>query len=117
MRALFAILIATALCAAVVIAADGPTRPTPLIRTVDPPAAKAGTEMVASGDHLGKTVVEALYLTQGEATIQVAITSQTDTAIAFKVPANAKPGRFGLMVLTTGIQPQYLDEPVYLTIE
>ena len=117
MRLLMALLISAFLIAAVVAAADGPARPTPLIRTVDPPSAKGGAELVASGDHLGNTIVEALYLTQGEATFKVVIAKQTDTSISFTLPANTKPGRFGLMVLTTGPTPEYLDEPVFLTVE
>jgi len=116
MRVLIALLI-IGLFTAVVLAADGPVRPTPVIRTVDPPSAKVGVELVASGDHLGKTAVDALYLTQGEATAKVAILRQTDTSITFKIPADTKAGRFGLMILTAGISPQFLDEPVFLTVQ
>ena len=117
MRILFAVLITATLLASVASAADGPFRPTPMIRTIDPPSSKAGAELVASGDHLGKTIVESLYLTQGEATIKVSILKQTDTSITFTAPTGTKAGRFGLMVLTTGPTAQFLDEPVYLTIE
>ena len=116
MRILLVLLI-TGLLTAVVLASDGPVRPTPVIRMVDPPSAKCGAELVASGDHLGKTIVEALYLTQGEATTKVAILKQTDTSITFKIPDDTKAGRFGLMILTAGVSPQFLDEPVFLTVQ
>ena len=116
MRVLLTLLIAVCVFAAITAASDNPVRPTPLIRAVDPPAAKCGDQVVASGDHLGKTVVESLYLTMGEATTKVEIVNQTDTSITFKVP-EVKPGRLGVMVLTAGIQPQYIDEPVSVAIE
>ena len=116
MRTLLALLIA-GLFTAVILSADEPIRPTPMIRSVDPPSAKAGGELIASGDHLGKTTVDSLFLTQGEATTKVSILKQTDTSITFKIPDDTKQGRFGLMVLTAGISPQFLDEPVFLTVQ
>lgn len=117
MRVLLTLLVAVCVFAAITAASDNPVRLTPLIHAVDPPAAKCGEQVVASGDYLGKTVVESLYLTMGEATTKVEIVNQTDTSITFKVPDKAKPGRMGVMILTTGIQPQYIDEPVSVVIE
>ncbi len=54
---------------------------------------------------------------QGETTVQVKITNQKEDAIKFDVPASVKPGRYQLMVLTAGDKPQYLEEPVYFTVE
>ena len=36
--------------------------PTPLMRTVEPYTAKVGTEVLVSGDNLGKNIVAEVYL-------------------------------------------------------
>jgi hypothetical protein len=87
-----------------------------MIKAVDPDTAKAGDVLTATGTHLDKTSVASLYMIQGEKTIQVSVQSQTEEAIQFKVPADVKPGRFQLMILTTGANPQYLEEPVYFIV-
>lgn len=102
---------------AIAAAADEPYKPVPMIKSIDPDTAKAGAELTAAGSNLQKQLVAALYMIQGEKTIQVSLISQAETALKFKVPASAKPGRFQLMVLTTGPNPQYLEEPVWFTVE
>jgi hypothetical protein len=114
-RALLALLITTFVLSAAV--ADEPVRPTPLVRTLAPSPAKPGSELVAAGQNLGKEFVASAYLTQGENTFELEITSQTPQSIKAKIPANLKPGRFGLMVLTRGEVPRYIDEPVFVNIE
>jgi len=116
MRAFLVLLAGILTVAAFAAASDAPVRPTPVIKTVAPTAAKCGDELVATGENLGDGTVESLYLTVGEATIKVVIVKQTDTLIKFKVPETAKPGRLGLMVLTAGVQAHYIDEPVYVTV-
>src|SRR5437764_11695361 len=98
-------------------ASDQPSRPTPIVRSIDPPTAKAGAQIVATGENLGEDRIAEVYLTQGEKTFQAVIKEQTANAITFVVPATLKPGRFGFMVLTRGPVPAFLDEPVYLTVE
>jgi len=116
MRAFLVLLAFILTAAAIAFATDAPVRPTPVIKAVAPVAAKCGDELVATGDNLGEATVESLYLTVGEAFTRVVIVKQTDTSIRFKVPEAAKPGRSGLMVLTAGLAPHYIDEPVYVTI-
>ena len=98
-------------------ASDQPSRPTPIVRSIDPPNAKAGAQIAATGDNLGKNCIAEVYLTQGEKTFKAEIKEQTANAITFVVPATLKAGRFGFMVLTRGPVPAFLDEPVYVTIE
>jgi hypothetical protein len=94
-----------------------PVRPTPIVRTLTPSPAKAGVEIVAGGQFLGKEFVTSVYLTQGDNTYESKIDAQADTSIKFKVPSDLKPGKFGVMVLTHETVPRYIDEPVYLVIE
>ena len=117
MRVLLAPAMIVCMFAAIAAASDSPVRPTPLIRAVEPASAKCGDELVATGDYLDNTVVESLYLTLGEATFKVEILKQTGTTITFKVPEKISPGRLGLMVLTAGAAPRYIDQPVYLKLE
>jgi hypothetical protein len=94
------------------------TGPTPMVKVIQPDSAKAGDEVTVSGTNLAKANVAAIYLTQGDKTIKVKVTSQTDTDVKFAVPADVKTGRFGIMVLTTGgDDAREIDEPVYLSIE
>jgi hypothetical protein len=114
-RALFALLITTFVLSAAVI--DEPVRPTPLVRTLAPSPAKPGAVLVAAGQNLGREFVASAYLTQGENTYQLEITNQMPESLKVRIPADLKPGRFGLMVLTRGETPRYIDEPVFVNIE
>jgi|SRR5271157_6062542 len=116
-RTLIVCLVCVSFATTIAAAADEPYRPVPMIKAVDPDTAKAGDQLTATGTHLSKASVASLYMIQGEKTIQVSVQSQTEETIQFKVPADVKPGRFQLMILTTGANPQYLEEPVYLTVE
>jgi hypothetical protein len=96
---------------------DLPKAPVPLISTVDPGTAKVGATLVANGTSLDKSSVASLYMIQGESTIEVKITSQAEDAIKFVVPDSVKAGRYNLMVLTKGAVPQFVEEPVLVTVE
>ncbi len=116
-RTLTICLVCLSFAAAISWAADEPYHPVPMIKAVDPDTANAGDELTATGTHLDKSAVASLHMIQGEKTITVKIISQTEEAIRFVIPASTKPGRFQLMVLTTGTKPQYLEEPVFFTVE
>ena len=45
------------------------------------------------------------------------VTEQTATAIKFKIPAKAAAGRLALMILTTGKDAKYIEQPVKVTID
>ena len=116
-RILIGCLACLSFAAATTASADQPYRPVPMIKAVEPDTAKVGDTLTATGAHLDKAWVAKLYMIQGEKTIEVKMTSQTEEAIKFTVPDSVEPGRFQLMVLTTGTHPQLLEEPVYFTVE
>ncbi len=89
----------------------------PRMASVDPQNGKAGDVLVVAGENLQKDAVTKLYLTDGTNDIQVEITEQSATAIKFKIPSKAKPGRLALMVLTGGKEPKLIEQPVKVTIE
>ena len=116
-RTLIVCLMCLSFAAALAIAADEPYHPVPMIKAVEPDSAKICDSLTAIGTHLDKSAVASLYMIQGEKTIEVKISSQTEEAIKFTVPAEVKAGKYQLMVLTTGTKPQFLEEPVYFTVE
>lgn len=89
----------------------------PVMRTVDPVSAKTGDVVVVQGENLGAERVSAVYLTDGTVDVKVPILEQTATAIKFRIPREAKPGRLALMVLTKDKEPRLIEEPVKITIE
>jgi hypothetical protein len=89
---------------------------TPLVRTVTPDKAATGVEVTVAGDSLGKACVSGLFLTTAAGDVQVPLLSQNGTTIRFKIPANLKPGRFGLALLN-GDKSRIIDEPVWLVLE
>ncbi len=89
----------------------------PVMSSVDPASGKVGDVLVIQGLNLGQDNVAAVYLTDGKADIKVVVVAQTSTSIRFKIPLEAKPGRFALMVLTTGKEPKLIEEPVKITVE
>lgn len=89
----------------------------PRLMTVTPDTGKVGDELTVEGKNLGKKHVKELYLTDGQHDWKTAIVEQTDTAIKFKIPSDAKAGRFNMMVLTVGAEPSLLEQPVKVTVE
>src|SRR6266446_1748008 len=87
----------------------------PRMTTVEPGNGKVGDELTVAGENLAKPVVVKLYLTDGKNDVEVTVTSQEATAIKFKIPTAAKPGRFSLMILTGGKEPKYIEQPVKVT--
>jgi hypothetical protein len=90
---------------------------TPLMRVVEPATAKAGDEIVVTGDNLGKDLVVEVYLTDRTNKTKVTVTEQTETSIKFKVPASVKAGKYWIMVLANMAEPLLIEEPVRLMIE
>jgi hypothetical protein len=89
----------------------------PRMTTVEPGNGKAGDELTVAGENLAKPGVSKLYLTDGKNDLEVQVSNQTATAIKFKIPAEAKSGRFSLMILTGGKEPKYIEQPVKVTVE
>ncbi len=90
---------------------------TPLMRSVSPGTAKAGDVLTVTGEYLDKTRVKEIYLTDGKVEFKTEIVEQNENEVKVKVPADSKTGKLRLMVLTTGIQPQFLEQPVSVEIQ
>jgi len=88
----------------------------PRMTSVEPTSAKKGDVVAVTGENLDKDLVAKVYLTDGKNDTVVEVTEQSATSIKFKIPA-AKAGRLALMVLTTGKEPKYIEQPVKVTIE
>jgi hypothetical protein len=89
----------------------------PQMQTVEPASGKGGDVIMVSGQNLDQNIVAALYLTNGKEDFKVEITEQTGSAIKFRIPLLAKPGRLALMVLTKGKDAKLIEEPVKVLIE
>ena len=90
----------------------------PRMTSVDPMNGKGGDVIAVTGENLQKDAVAKVFLTDGKNDIPVEVTEQNATTIKFKVPAKAQPGvRLTLMVLTTGKDAKYIEQPVKLQID
>ena len=88
------------------------------ITSVDPPTAKVGDVVSATGEGIGSANVDELYLTNDAQDAKVTMIEQTDKLIKFKVPAGVKPGRWALMIHTkSGSGTKLFEQPVKVTIE
>lgn len=87
------------------------------MNAVEPASGRIGDVLTVQGASLGQDAVAALYLTDGQTDTKVIITEQTATSIKFRIPPQAKAGRFALMVLTTGKSAKLIEEPVKVTVE
>ena len=88
----------------------------PRMIAVDPPNGKKGDVITVTGENLQKDLVSKVYLTDGKNDIILEVTEQTGTAIKFKIPVKAA-GRLALMILTSGKDAKYIEQPVKLTID
>ncbi len=89
----------------------------PRLTGVEPDTGAIGDTLVASGENLGKAMVRELYLTDGQTDWKTEIVEQTETLIRFRIPANAKTGRFNLMVLTSGSEPRLIEQPIKVNVQ
>jgi hypothetical protein len=89
----------------------------PKLNEVTPDTGKVGDVLTVAGENLEASTVKALFLTDGKTDYKTEITEQTATSIKFKIPADVKPGRFSLMILTGGNDPKLIEQPVKVTVE
>ena len=94
-----------------------PAEPVPLLRTVSPETAKTGDLVAVSGDYLNSPRLGEVYLTDGKTDFKVEILSRSDAKLKFKVPANAPPARYTLMILLSGEEPVLIEQPAKIRIE
>lgn len=105
------------ICLTLVLALLLPAQGMPRLASVEPGECKAGAEVTATGENLDKAAVAEIYLTDGKNDIKMTIMQQTGTNIKFKLPADAKAGRFSLMLLTAGADPKLIEQPVKVTVQ
>jgi len=91
-------------------------QPMPRMSTVDPGNGKAGDVITVAGENLQKEHVAKVFLTDGKNDIPVEVMEQSATSIKFKIPAKVPAGRLALMVLTTGKDAKYMEQPVKVQI-
>ena len=84
--------------------------------SVEPESGKVGDELTISGENLDKKSVPEIYFTNGSKDIALPITSQSVTQIKFKIPSEAKPGRYTLMLLTSGNDPKMIEQALKVTV-
>jgi hypothetical protein len=90
----------------------------PIMQSVDPGSGKVGDLLTVRGANLGRDDVAALYLTDGKIDLKASMVEQTSISIKFKIPTEAKPGRFALMVLTgRGNDQKFIEQPVKIVVE
>ena len=92
----------------------------PQMTDISQKAAKPGDLVTVSGVGLNAKNIDEIYLTDHKFDLRVKVLDQKDTAVQFRVPPFAKPGRMQLLFLTKspqGEDPKLLEQPVYLLIE
>ena len=90
----------------------------PRMTSVDPMNGKPGDVIVVTGENLAKDAVAKLFLTDQKNDLPCDVVEQTATTIKFKIPAKAAPGaRLTLMVLTTGKDAKFIEQPVKVSID
>jgi hypothetical protein len=107
-RVLFTVAVAAVLLAA---------QTMPKMVTVEPGEGKAGDELTITGENLDKKSVAEIYLTDGKNDLKLPVVTQTATNIKFKIPKEAKSGRFSLMLMTAGADPKLIEQPVKVTVQ
>ena len=88
----------------------------PHMKRVEPESAKAGEVVTVFGEYLDATRVAVVYLTNGKVDLKTTIVEQKTNFIKIKIPDQATPGRFSLMILLAGPDPKLLEQPVTLVV-
>lgn len=90
----------------------------PRFMSVEPASGKVGTDIVITGENIGKANVAELYFTDGTTDIKTPMIEQTDTTIKCKIPPKVTGGvRYKLMLLTRGKEPKLIEQPVRVEID
>jgi len=90
--------------------------PTPLMRTVDPYIAKAGAEVVITGENLQSKIVSDVFISAGDKNIKLEIVTQGEKEIKLRIPADVKPGSWHVVVLVRTADPLLIEEPVRINV-
>jgi len=84
---------------------------------LEPRVAKPGTVLTVTGVELGKTRIEEVYLTDHRFDMKVKVIEQTDQSLKIRIPPFVKAGRHQLLLLTSGQNPAFLEQPVFVVVE
>ncbi|HWB83895.1 MAG TPA: IPT/TIG domain-containing protein [Bryobacteraceae bacterium] len=89
----------------------------PRMTSVDPATGKSGDVITISGENLQKDLVAKVFLTDGKNDTPVEVVDQSASAIKIKIPDKAAAGRLMIMILTTGKDAKYIEQPVKLEVQ
>jgi TonB family protein len=89
----------------------------PQTDSVEPRVGKPGTTIKIKGKALDKSHVDEVYLTDHRFDMKVKILDQGEGHLTIRVPPFVRPGRLQLLLLTSGNNPVYLEQPWYVQIE
>ncbi len=84
---------------------------------VRPDSGKVGSVLRIRGADLDKTKVDSVYLSDQTLDMMVKVLKQSEDFIEFRIPPSVKPGKFQLVIKTTGKQPHILEQPFYIKVE
>jgi hypothetical protein len=84
----------------------------PVVDSIDHAAASVGEVITAVGVNLDKAKVADVFLTDGITDTQVILLEQKPGSLKFKIPKNAMPGLYNIMLQTTQDPPMLLVQPV-----
>lgn len=88
----------------------------PILRSLDKLEALRGETVTVSGENLQKPGVVGLFLTNGKEDFPVDVVEQSEKSIRFTVGKDIAFGRYGLLLLTGGESPLYIEQPVKLNV-
>lgn len=88
----------------------------PKFTSVAPENGAAGTEFVVQGENLTKDLVGWVYFTDGKNDSKCEIKDQQAKTVKIKAPADIKPGRYSLMILTAD-KSRFIEQPVKVNIQ
>lgn len=91
--------------------------PVPHMKRAEPTTAKSGATVTVFGEHLDKSRVAEVYLTDSKNDIPVKILEQTEGSVKILIPEKISPGRYFVMVLLADKEPTLLEQPVAVTVE
>ncbi len=87
------------------------------LKSVSPDSGKVGSVLRVQGLDLSKAKVDCVYLSDQTLDMLVKVLNQTDDSIEFRIPPSVKPGKFQLVLKTSGKEPHLLEQPVYVRVE
>jgi TonB family protein len=117
MKYAFGSILSLSLLAVSALAFDDPIPGAPQAESLEPRIGKAGTVLNIKGRSLSKSTVDEVYLTDHRFDMKVKVLEQSDTELKIRVPPFVKPGRLQLLLLTSGKNPVFLEQPFYVQID